>query len=858
MKRCKKPLSIILAVMMVIGLFSALPVVANAATSSDDNWDWFYNYGWGGISHYLGGANSGTLTVPHIIDGHTDEPMTLIEYGAFENCPQINELVVEEGYEQLDYAAFVNANINKVVLPSTITSIDEYIFAESSVREVEIKAATSIPDGMFYGCTNLTRITLPSTITSVGEYDVLGEVDTSKLTICVEAGSTTETLFKAIAPDATYEDTSSSHTHTWEVTGMTMSTSDRQTIEVELTCGDDGATSSTSITEYTPVDGTVNEATCLADGSMKINAAFTKDGQEITVGANSVSVVLPQYTAHDYSEQKWTWWDDTPTNCDVCCAHCTKDMYDDPNNCYSQMTFSNSGSPNNYLRTETNGDWVSGRLNTNHMFFSLIINNFQYKGTIYSDNNYAYYTDTAPHWEWADDYSYATATFDDDTVITDDDISSEQITDTLDGNKEKIRYVATINYRGNEYNSARKVDAPPATHTITWKNDDGTVINTTTVEDGIVPTHADAVKASTAEYDYTFAGWTPTVVAATADAEYTATFTPVKRSYTITWLNDDDSVIDTTTVEYGETPTHADATKAPSGCTAYTFAGWTPSIEAVTGEATYKASYTLSDDHAYNPVWYWTENEASYTAALKLTCSGCDDEVLLSGDDIDYDFNPFCTSYDGAKTTYHVSAEYNGVTYEETKTVPSIDTSNVIGNIALDAIMTTAADAKAQDENQFGLSDDVYYRNLTVLGVQKKEAIDTTDGQSTGTDLRFVAVAKSELLEDAQDYGFMVASSAQGVWNTDKAVGNLTAEAFPNSKYTCKDTDNTICGDYGKCDTDTDYKYITLAVNGVDENTTIAARFYIQDSNGVYHYAKYTNRYSKTYQGIAVKYSDLG
>ncbi len=61
-------------------------------------------------------------------------------------------------------------------------------------------------------------------------------------------------------------------------------------------------------------------------------------------------------------------------------------------------------------------------------------------------------------------------------------------------------------------------------YNITWKNDDGTTIDTTTVKMDTVPTHADPVKAADEQYIYTFAGWTPEVVAATADAEYTATF----------------------------------------------------------------------------------------------------------------------------------------------------------------------------------------------------------------------------------------------------------------------------------------------------------------------------------------------
>jgi len=130
------------------------------------------------------------------------------------------------------------------------------------------------------------------------------------------------------------------------------------------------------------------------------------------------------------------------------------------------------------------------------------------------------------------------------------------------------------------------------TYTITWKNDDSSVIDTTTVNHNVVPTYADPTKAETDQYTYTFAGWSPAVVAATSDATYTATYTSTVKTYTITWKNDDGSVIDTTTVEFGAVPTHADPTKAADAQYTYTFAGWSPAVAAVTGEATYTATYT--------------------------------------------------------------------------------------------------------------------------------------------------------------------------------------------------------------------------------------------------------------------------
>ena len=65
----------------------------------------------------------------------------------------------------------------------------------------------------------------------------------------------------------------------------------------------------------------------------------------------------------------------------------------------------------------------------------------------------------------------------------------------------------------------------PYKYTISWLNDDDSLIEQTIVAEGEMPTHADPFKPATEEYTYTFAGWTPDIVPATCDATYTATFT---------------------------------------------------------------------------------------------------------------------------------------------------------------------------------------------------------------------------------------------------------------------------------------------------------------------------------------------
>ncbi len=136
-----------------------------------------------------------------------------------------------------------------------------------------------------------------------------------------------------------------------------------------------------------------------------------------------------------------------------------------------------------------------------------------------------------------------------------------------------------------------------STCTATFKNYDGTTLQTVTVNKGSTPSYTGSTptRASTAEYSYTFSGWSPSVGAITANTTYTAQFTATKRTYTVTWKNADGTVLETDTgVAYGTTPTYngATPTKASTAQYNYTFSGWSPSVSAITGATTYTAQFT--------------------------------------------------------------------------------------------------------------------------------------------------------------------------------------------------------------------------------------------------------------------------
>jgi len=144
------------------------------------------------------------------------------------------------------------------------------------------------------------------------------------------------------------------------------------------------------------------------------------------------------------------------------------------------------------------------------------------------------------------------------------------------------------------------IGVTPTSYTVTWKNYDGTVLETDTgVPAGTTPSYdgATPTKAADGEYTYAFSGWNPAVAVVSGNAEYTAVFTsiPAGLTFTITWKNYDGTVLETDTdVEPGTIPSYngADPIRAADVQYTYAFSGWSPAIAAVSGNAEYTAQFT--------------------------------------------------------------------------------------------------------------------------------------------------------------------------------------------------------------------------------------------------------------------------
>lgn len=144
-------------------------------------------------------------------------------------------------------------------------------------------------------------------------------------------------------------------------------------------------------------------------------------------------------------------------------------------------------------------------------------------------------------------------------------------------------------------NGGYPIFAPLPNSIVTFQNFDGTIMQTDTLEYGSLPVFRGntPVKESTAQYSYTFKGWTPVIVPATENAVYIATYDSIINKYVISFCNENDTVLQTDTLEYDAMPSYRGDTpvKESTALYTYSFSGWSPEITSVTSNATYTAVF---------------------------------------------------------------------------------------------------------------------------------------------------------------------------------------------------------------------------------------------------------------------------
>ncbi len=176
------------------------------------------------------------------------------------------------------------------------------------------------------------------------------------------------------------------------------------------------------------------------------------------------------------------------------------------------------------------------------------------------------------------------------------DAESGQITGLFQGIGDKVGISDLFDEIGEKLGITEKEDVN--TYTVTWEDFDGTLLMTETVKEGEMPSYkgAEPQRAAEDKFFYTFSGWTPTFSPVNHDVTYKAHYTKNKKdnkSYTVAWKNYDGTVLKTDSLKTGDVPSYDGntPTKPTDGETMFVFSGWDKPLSAVTGNATYTATF---------------------------------------------------------------------------------------------------------------------------------------------------------------------------------------------------------------------------------------------------------------------------
>lgn len=136
------------------------------------------------------------------------------------------------------------------------------------------------------------------------------------------------------------------------------------------------------------------------------------------------------------------------------------------------------------------------------------------------------------------------------------------------------------------------------TYTVIWQNYNGDILEIDrNVQEGSIPSFdsENPTKKSEHGISYTFIGWSPEISEVHSNKTYTAVYLENTAKYTITWKNEDGTILEIDQeVPYGSVPSYDGKTPHKDGDenVNYVFNGWTPSIQNVTCNQTYVATFT--------------------------------------------------------------------------------------------------------------------------------------------------------------------------------------------------------------------------------------------------------------------------
>ena len=572
MYKCKsKILAFLLTVILVFSILPSLRINADTSGTCGDNLSWTL------VSDTLTISYTGTSGTGAMAD-YTNS----VRAPWYDQKDSIKTIVIGNGVTSIGDRAFDKFSVlESVTLPNSVTSIGYSSFSECSMlTSIDLPDNLAlIDDCAFYKCSGLTSIDIPDTVTKIGDF----------------AFSNCFGLISIVVPDSVTSLGSQAFSQCTSLTDFTLSKN-----ITELNSTFYGCTNLTVVTipnNITKLNSTFVKCNNLTeitipDSVTSIDNAFERciSLSNITI-PDSVTTIGEFAFANCYSLTSITIPNSVTTIGESAFASC---------NGLTSVTIPNSVTTigqNAFhacygLKSATMNNTLYTSIDTYQVFrdcrFDFTVNviyNITYDVTV--TNGSVTGVNTSFSGETIDltvtpDTNYVV----DKVTATDSTGTSTEIIQDASGN-----YSFTMPADDVTVTATFKKDQK----TITFTNEDGTVLQSEKVDCGTTPAYTGSTptKPGTAQYTYIFTGWSPEIVPVTADATYTAVFDSTVNQYKVEFANEDGTVLQSGSVAYGTTPSYTGATptKEDDDQYTYTFSNWTPAITTVTADATYTAVF---------------------------------------------------------------------------------------------------------------------------------------------------------------------------------------------------------------------------------------------------------------------------